>query len=212
MTTDTEVAKAEATITTLEDKRKHLNQRAVELADERNKIAFGAHVEGDAKARKRLDAINIELATMASEQSSVDAALAEANNRLAIAKQAEASTADRTNAEVLRAKLARFVELGLIVDDAVWDVATSIKEMVALLTDIHALGQPAPTSEQFRVNGTMALKSMLQELPQLWVKDFDFALLAPNQKKQFKTLVEGWQAMIENNINARLGTKEEQAA
>jgi len=91
----TEVDKAETTIATLEDKRKHLNQRAIELADERNKIAFGAHVENDAKARKRLDAINLELATMASEQSSVDAALVEAQSRLAIAKQAEARTADR---------------------------------------------------------------------------------------------------------------------
>jgi hypothetical protein len=92
----TEVEEATKIIATLEDKRQHLNQRAVELADERNKIAFGAHVDGDAKARKRLDAINLELATMASEQSSVDAALTEANNRLAIAKQAEARTTDRT--------------------------------------------------------------------------------------------------------------------
>lgn len=208
----TEVDKAETTIATLEDKRKHLNQRAIELADERNKIAFGAHVENDAKARKRLDAINLELATMASEQSSVDAALVEAQSRLAIAKQAEARTADRTNAEALRGKLARFVELGLLVDDAIWDAATSINEMVKTLDEMHQLGAASPTNEQFRVNGTMALKTMLQNLPQLWANDFDFQRLAPNQKKTFKSLAEGWQAIIEQNINARLGTEQKEEA
>jgi hypothetical protein len=100
--------------------------------------------------------------------------------------------------------------LGVQLDDAVWDIGTSVTEMVGLLNDMHALGQASPTSEQFRVNGTMALKSMLQELPQLWVNDFDFQRLAPNQKKQFKTLVAGWSQMIENNINSRLGTEQKQ--
>jgi hypothetical protein len=46
---------------------------------------------------------------------------------------------------------------------------------------------------------------MLQTLPQIWVRDFDFQLLAPNQKNSFKSLVDGWAAMILNNVSARLG-------
>jgi hypothetical protein len=200
-------------IATLEDKRKHLNQRAVELADERNKIAFGAHVEGDAKSRKRLDQINVEITTLSSEAASIDAALTEANTRLATAKRDEALAANRANAVQLREKLARFVELGMQLDDAVWDIGSSVTEMVALVNAMHALGQAAPTSEQFRVNGTMALKTMLQELPQLWINDFGFARLAPNQKKNFKALVEGWSQMIEQNIASRIGeTKQTEAA
>lgn len=205
-----EIEDANKIIAALEDKRKHLNLRAVELSDERNKISFGAHVEGDAKARKRLDAINIELATMASEQSSVDAALVEAQSRLATAQRDEALAADRANAEALRIKLSRFNELGLIVDDAVWDVATSINEMVATLNEMHALGATSPTGVQLRVNGVLALKAMLQELPQLWVNDFDFSRLAPNQKKQFKDLCAGWSQMIQQNIDSRINTEAKQ--
>ena len=62
------------------------------------------------------------------------------------------------------------------------------------------------------MNGTMALKTMLQELPQLWVNDFDFQRLAPNQKKQFKTLVAGWQLMIERSIASRLNEQKEEHA
>ena len=40
----TEIEKATAVIAALEDKRKELVQKTIELADERNKIAFGAHV------------------------------------------------------------------------------------------------------------------------------------------------------------------------
>jgi hypothetical protein len=60
-------------------------------------------------------------------------------------------------------------------------------------------------AEQFRVNGTICIKTMIQNLPQLWVNDFEFARLAPGQKKNFKAIVEGWQLMIERNIAGRLG-------
>lgn len=96
---------------------------------------------------------------------------------------------------------------------ATWYAANGISEMIALLNEMHQLGQASPTSEQFRVNGTMAIKSMLQTLPQLWVRDFEFQMLAPNQKKSMKALVEGWSAMIEQSLASRLGeTKQTEAA
>jgi hypothetical protein len=49
----TEIETAEAAVRSLEDKRQQLNERAVALADERNAIAYKAHVEGEPKARKR---------------------------------------------------------------------------------------------------------------------------------------------------------------
>jgi hypothetical protein len=47
----TEVEKAEAIIASLEDKRKSVNLRAVELADERSRIAFSVHGDNDSKSR-----------------------------------------------------------------------------------------------------------------------------------------------------------------
>lgn len=193
----------------LEDKQKLLVQKTIELTEERNKIAFGAHVENDPKSRKRLDAINLELATMASEQSSVDAALVEANNRLAIAQRDEALKADRANAEALRAKLNRFVELGLMLDDCVSDFVGAANEMNTVLNDIHALGCPSPNAAQMRVLGTIAVKSFVMQIP--WTAK-EWEHLPPNQRKTFANLVTGWRAMIEGNIASRLDEQKKEVA
>jgi hypothetical protein len=49
----------------------------------------------------------------------------------------------------LRDKLAKFVELGLVLDDCFTDFKAAAIEMKQVLDDIHALGQTAPTSQQF---------------------------------------------------------------
>jgi hypothetical protein len=207
----TEVEKAEATVKTLEDKRQHLTQKATELADERQRVSFAAHT-GDAKARQRLDRINVEHATHSSEMASIEAAIVEANARLSTARQDELTAADREQALQLRAKLAEFVELGMNADAAFEDAFGSITDMIKLLRDMGALGATAPTAEQFRVNGTLALKTAIQALPQNWISDFEFQRLAPNQKKQFKNLVAGWAGMIENGISHRLSEKQKEKA
>jgi hypothetical protein len=48
---------SQTTVDQLSRKHESLAKRGTTLADERNGIAYAAHVEGDAKARKRLDAI-----------------------------------------------------------------------------------------------------------------------------------------------------------
>jgi hypothetical protein len=211
MTTDTtEATKIEQIIKVLDDKRQHLNVRAVKLADERGKISFNAHANGDQKAKARLEKIHLETATLASEAASIESAIVEANTRLAAAKRDEAQASDKVAALAVRETLVKFVEAGVMLDDALVDVADNITDMIALLNQLHALGQSAPTSEQFRVNGTLAIKSMLQKLPQLWVRDFEFQMLAPNQRKQFKDLCAGWSRMIEGSIHARLGFDDQQ--
>jgi hypothetical protein len=205
----TEVLKAEATIAKLEDARRALIQKAIELAEERNRIAFGAHVEGDAKSRKRLDAINAELATMASEQASVEAALIEATARCNVARAGEALAADRTDALRLREKLAKFRELGMVLDDCFADFKSAAIEMKAVLDEIHNLGQAAPTAQSFKVNCDLAFKTAVQGTP-FWSQDFP--ALGHGQKKTFKSLVDAWSGNIEANIAARLGEKKKDAA
>ena len=206
----TEVEKAIATIKTLEDARQKLIQNQTELADERGRVALGAHT-GDQKARKRLDAINTEVVSYAFEMSSIEAAITEAHARLAAAQAAEAVAADEAKALQLRELNTRFVELGLVVDDAFTDISASIPEMITLLNEMHRLGATSPTNEQLRVLGTIALKTAIQTLPPLWVREFDFQLLAPNQKKTFAAVVEGWHSMIERNVEQRLRSNKEAA-
>jgi hypothetical protein len=207
----TEVEKAELTVKNLENIRKHLIQQQSELADERGKVALAAHT-GDKKSRTRLDEINLAAAKFVSEFASIESAIVEANKNLDAARRNEALAQDRANALAIRALNAEFKEAGDDADDALWDLIQAISKQKITLDKMHQLGTIAPTLEQFRVNGTNAIKTGLQALPPLWLRDFEFQLLAPNQKKKFKDVTAGWHDMIERQIAQRLGENKEKAA
>jgi hypothetical protein len=118
--------------------------------------------------------------------------------------------ADRAAAEQLRTKLSRFVELGLIIDDCFADLTSASVEMKAVLGEMHNLGARSPSHDQLRVLGTLALRTALLATP--WAKEFE--MIAPNQRRSFKALVNGWNEMLTGNIAARLGDakQEERAA
>jgi chromosome segregation ATPase len=197
----TEVEKATAVIAALDDRRRAHIQKQVELDEERKQIAFAAHSGNDGKARKRLDAINLEAASFASEMSSLEAALEEANSRLSAARRDEALQQNRAQAKELRTTLDRFHELGLIMDDCFTDLTSAALEMKIVLDKMHQLGASRPTSEQVRVLGALAVRTALLATP--WSKEFD--PIAPNQRRSFKSLVDGWRGQIDQNIAARLG-------
>ena len=201
----TNIQDAEKTIGDLIQKRTAAEVRLIDIATQRRANSFAAHADGDAKAKKVLDALAIDTVKATADLESLDAALAVARERLASAQAAAAIEADRVQALELREKLAKFKELGERVDDACWDLSKSLNEMIAALHEIHVLGQASPTAEIFRVNGVMAIKTMLQSLPQSWVSDFEFQRLQPVQKKSMKGLADGWATMIERNVSARLG-------
>jgi hypothetical protein len=207
----TTVAEAEASIKLLEDKRQHVVQKSIELTETRRQISYAAHT-GDQKSRAKLDKINGEMATLASEIDSIGSAIIEGNERLRIAMEDEEREADRARAQELREKLVKFQELGQQLDDSCWDLSQSLAEIIAVVRDMHALGATTPTNDMFRINTTLALKSMLQTLPQSYVNDLEFQRLQPSQKKNFKTLVSGWSESIERNIAARLGDPKREAA
>ena len=197
----TEVDAATKTLNDLLDQRDQLTGRSAKLADERQKISFAAHT-GDKGAKDKLRKINDETVFHNVELESVDAAIAEANARLDAARQAEAQTADREQALAVRAKLNRFTELGLLLDDCIADFVGAANEMNATLRDINALGCASPNSSQMRVLATLAMKTFVMQIP--WTAK-EWEHLAPNQRKSFKELVSGWHDMIENHISARLG-------
>lgn len=182
----TDREKAELTLKNLENIRKHLLQEQAELADERGRVALGAHT-GDKKSRDRLDEINIASAKFASEFASIEAAIIEANKNLDAAQATEAEAADREAAKALREKLAKLVELGLFLDDCFADFKSAAIEMKQVLDDIHNLGQNTPTAQSFKVNCDLAFKTALMGTP-FWSQDFP--ALGYGQKKTFKSLVD----------------------
>jgi hypothetical protein len=203
-----DIETAQAAIQRLQDKQKHLVQKTIELSEERNKIAFSAHVEADPKARKRLDQINTEITTMSSEQASIEAALVEASNRLVAATRDGNLAEDRKQAEELRIVVSKWVECGLIIDDCFTDMNTAAADMKTLLATMHQLGAKTPSHEQVRVLGALALKTALQTTP--WAKEFES--IAPNQRRTFQTLVFNWRDQLMPHLLARIGTEEKQEA
>ena len=197
MTTEVETA----TLNDLLDQREQLIARSSKLASDRQAIAYAAHT-GDKGAKERLRKINDETVLHNVELESVDAAIAEATKRLEAARRDEAVAADREQAEQLRARMMRLVELAAIVDDAFADVISASVEMKSLASELHTLGCNSPSHDQLRVISTIVAKSYMMQIP-FCAREWEF--IAPNQRRTMAVAAAGWQAQIENNIAQRLG-------
>jgi hypothetical protein len=207
----TEVEKAELTIRNLENIRKHILQEQAESANERGRVALSAHT-GDKKARSRLDEINLAVAKFNSEFASIDAAIETAAKKLTDAKAAEAQAADKAKALQIAELNSKLKEKLDNADDAFADAIGSVLSARALLMEMRALGLLSPTDQLFRINAVTAIKTVIQQLPDPWINDFEFSRLAPSQKKQFKPLSTAWHDQVANQIAARLEETKDKAA
>jgi hypothetical protein len=97
----TDLEAATKIVADLETKLIRLKQRGVELGDERQSIALAAHT-GDGQARKRLDAVNQEIATHHSEVDGLCSAIEAAKLRVDQAKAAEQRAAAAVDADNLK--------------------------------------------------------------------------------------------------------------
>jgi chromosome segregation ATPase len=192
----TEIEQAEKIVRELEEKQEALIARTKVLAKQRQECSYAAHT-GDKAARTKLDKINVEASTHAGEIESVDAALREAAARLNAAHAETDRAADRAAAEQLRDKLKQFKELGEVLDDCFADFRSA------------AIGQAAPTHQQYRVLCEIALKTAVQQTP-FWSQDFP--AMAPNQRKSFRDVCNSWVEPIMHRVNALLGEQHKDAA
>src|SRR5262245_51489349 len=94
-----ELTKAERTISGLERVRTELRTRRQQLLDQRRQDAYGAHAGGSDGARKRLKQAEAELAGIDAELETLAVAITEAHARLASAKAAEHTEAERARGE-----------------------------------------------------------------------------------------------------------------
>lgn len=205
----TETAEAATRIIAeLEDKRETLIGRSAILRKEREALAYSAHV-GDKGAKEKLRSVNDAEVTNNMELANVEFALTEANQRLDAAKTAEAQAAEIANAQALQVKLAKFRELGDVLDDCFVDFRTAALEMKAVVDEIHRLGCSIPDNQLYKVNADLAFKTAIQGTP-FWSQDFP--AMRSHERKTFRSLVQSWAGSIEAHINARLGDNKEEAA
>jgi hypothetical protein len=206
------VAAAEQTLAQLEAKRRALIERGQEIAETRKRISFAALADGDQKAKRALDDLNTDAIAHGATLESVLAAIAEAEHRVAIARQAEAAEAERVNAKAIQKIAADLVNHAGVADDALHDLVLAANNLRDCLNKLHALGSDYPSHALADVNFTLALKTALMQLPSTWRRDFEH--LAPSQRRQsFLALCQEYARRIEaNSVAPRLGEKQTEAA
>ena len=183
----TEIAKAEHVLNNLRAKRDALVAHGVELGEERTTLAFAAHADDDAKARKRLDEINRESALGDSELRSIDAALSEGAKRLAAAQAVEARDAERQRAREVRAVAERMKAAGIALADALEVLVAAGDDLHKMTDAIHRLGVQSPTGQQILSLGERAIRSAIQET--IWARCIE--RVGPLERMNFASITEG---------------------
>lgn len=146
--------------------------RTAVLSRLRQEVSYAAFT-GDKNARAKLDRINQEAAMIGQEIESVEAAVREAGNRLVTARQDEASAASHAKAEQIAELNIKLKEHLDNADDAFSDGIESVLDAGKTLSELHSLGVASPTDALFRINAVIAVKTVLQQLPNNWINDFE---------------------------------------
>jgi hypothetical protein len=213
----TPIEQAEKIVRDLEEEKESLLGRTTILQKQREQISYSART-GDKSARAKLNALNVEISTNASESEIVDAALREAITRSGAARQAaqqaEAIAANNERERKIRELQTALVERLEIANDACEDIVSATTEAKILFNELHKLGIKTPTDDQLRINSVLAIKTLLNALP--WAREFQFehppSVLAPDQRKYFKALAESWGAAINRQIADRLPADQKEKA
>jgi hypothetical protein len=205
----TPIEQARAVVADLTAKLAATADRGTALAAERDEIAFAAHVDSDAKARKRLDVINAEIAGLGSEAAGINAALVVAGRKVTEA-------AGAADAEAERQKARKALKLGEQMKDSARACGKSAEaffaHFAALRGTMHELQMfgATPSINLFdsacrRALASSSVGSRLQLEP----------LLGPSDRRSFEELADRWAENIDTYAAARLeapAATEERAA
>jgi hypothetical protein len=205
---------AEHTLSNLQQKREALVARGHRLGEERGKISFAAHASDDAKARKRLDEINRESALHDSELRSLDAAIAEAAERVKTAQAAEARAVDQARAAELSAHVDELSQIPAYIEKHLTDALRGLIAFERGVAELHQKGVMFPSDIQLRLGMTAVLGTWLQQLPKLWWNEIAAGLRfrAPNERKSALSYWAQIEPSLRNAIAQHLGKPESEAA
>jgi hypothetical protein len=179
----------------LQSKLAEARDRMIALAGDRDVIAYDAHT-GDQKARKRLDAISAELATMGSETESIQAAIVEAERRVKEAEGVARSEQERANAEAALALGARLRDQARAVDDALAVVFSGFKEISDLTMELRRLGV-GPSEQMVSVSFKTVMRSAATGSR---LRDI-FEAIAPVDRRTMTDFTGKWDSLLCNHAD-----------
>ena len=192
-----EIEKAEQTLATLQAKRATAMARVTEIVEARKALGFKVHVDGDAKARAKLDKLNAESATLAGEIESLDGAIAEATTRVRQAQAAEAQVQARETARKLLKMADAVVGYAQSLDDAnairVEASRALADELMQMRSLAQGLGMFVPSHEQLFAMGSRADQTATMQTP--WAREVG-EHLPPNQRRNHMSYAASWRDAI----------------
>jgi hypothetical protein len=164
--------------------------RQMTISDERKTVSLAAHM-GSADDRARLDQLNHEGAILSGEIESIEAAIAEVQARIANAKAAAATDAERQKREATVRLADELREHALKIDD-LW--RQSIAEYLLLQGKLHDIAQSGvgrPSLHQVQSACRRALISAFIGTP------LQFQLTAIGERHTVTDLVGSWARNVE---------------
>jgi hypothetical protein len=170
----------------------------LEVAAERDQIAFAALVERNPAAVKKLAALNAELARASTELASLNAAFAEAGRRSAVAEACRRDAEERDDATKALELLDSFEKRGAALDEKFNEAIAEFSLLSEDFRQLERLGFAPTTYALVHSNMRLALKSRLMGTG-LAVEH-----LAPHHRRNFIDVIEGWASHVRARATARL--------
>lgn len=201
MVEKTNIESAKAVLASLEaklsDAKKRLGAAQAKAAD----VAFAAHSCDDAGARKELAKSEADAAKATVEIVSLDAAIVEARKRVDAAVAADVDSDEREKARHALALIDDFAKRGKSLQHAVDRVIGEYVQLTRDFRDLERLGFGPTTLPLVQINMKQALATALMST------DLSQAFLAPNERRKFSDVIEGWARIARAKATARLSRK-----
>jgi hypothetical protein len=189
----------------LEAQRRAAEARQVDLAAERQRIAFDAST-GGAAARKTLDALTKEAIGAGLEIDNLDHALVEARRRVGQADEEARLAALRARARQARDQLAELRQQGDAAGAALAAFGAAFAGFLGIADDVRKLGMGGPGRELVLVNVRRVIQSELLQF------HLQTEVIAPSERRTLGDLVTTWANQIEARIADALGDDQQEAA
>jgi len=182
-------------------RRGQIDADAVVLTTERDTLAYSALAGGDARARKKLEELNKQLARLRDDEAALSAAVVTAQSMVRDAEEALRDAQRVDNGIKALALLDPLKTAGQTIDAAIGQLLQGLDQLRSDVRQLRAWGCH-PTSEQsMQVAIRRALESALQA-------ELDVPLHRPAERRDFSDLCRLWG----ENCLATLRTPDRKAA
>jgi chromosome segregation ATPase len=193
------VEAASATLANLEQQRSDGLQRKADLAEQRQAIAFAA-ATGNEMASKSLAALNQQTYQLSLDIENLDAAIAEAERRIAAAEAAAHLEDLREKARAARVFLEDQRKSGEDASQALEAFVTTFEKFLSIGDELRRLvGNAAPSRDLVRVYATRAIQTALYRIR------LHSDVIPPNEQRSLAYYSARWSEQIEAGIGRMLG-------